>query len=201
MTVAPKVVILAGGRGSRLSEETDTKPKPMVEIGDYPIIWHIMKIYSRLTFALGGNGLASLTSGWGDPESWGTWSVAKRAVLRVRPKSKDGLPLHAELKFLPFIGPAHPQIDVVCRARGKEIARWNCPSAEWQIRTFTISSDLIGSDGIVDLEFLISHPRLPAELGISADTRQLGIGVESLAMPTLWFSPVALPRKSLLAKR
>ena len=41
-----KVVILAGGLGSRISEETKLKPKPMVEIGGKPIIWHIMKIYS-----------------------------------------------------------------------------------------------------------------------------------------------------------
>lgn len=41
-----KVVILAGGLGTRLSEETDIRPKPMVEIGGRPIIWHIMKIYS-----------------------------------------------------------------------------------------------------------------------------------------------------------
>lgn len=41
-----KVVILAGGFGTRLSEETVVKPKPMVEIGDMPILWHIMKIYS-----------------------------------------------------------------------------------------------------------------------------------------------------------
>ena len=41
-----KVVILAGGVGSRLSEETALKPKPMVEIGGRPILWHIMKIYS-----------------------------------------------------------------------------------------------------------------------------------------------------------
>lgn len=41
-----KAVILAGGRGSRISEETDSRPKPMVEIGGIPILWHIMKIYS-----------------------------------------------------------------------------------------------------------------------------------------------------------
>lgn len=41
-----KAVLLAGGLGTRLSEETSTKPKPMVEIGGRPIIWHIMKIYS-----------------------------------------------------------------------------------------------------------------------------------------------------------
>lgn len=41
-----KAVILAGGLGTRLSEETDLRPKPMIEIGGKPILWHIMKIYS-----------------------------------------------------------------------------------------------------------------------------------------------------------
>lgn len=41
-----KVVILAGGLGTRISEETQLKPKPMVEIGGKPILWHVMKIYS-----------------------------------------------------------------------------------------------------------------------------------------------------------
>lgn len=45
-----KVLILAGGFGSRLSEETSLKPKPMVEIGGKPILWHIMKIYSQQGF-------------------------------------------------------------------------------------------------------------------------------------------------------
>lgn len=42
-----KVGILAGGLGSRLSEETTVKPKPMVEIGEHPILWHIMKYYAQ----------------------------------------------------------------------------------------------------------------------------------------------------------
>ena len=41
-----KAVILAGGLGTRLSEETSVRPKPMVEIGGKPILWHIMKMYS-----------------------------------------------------------------------------------------------------------------------------------------------------------
>ena len=42
-----KVLLLAGGFGTRLSEETDLRPKPMVEIGGMPILWHIMKLYSQ----------------------------------------------------------------------------------------------------------------------------------------------------------
>ncbi|MFC1770748.1 glucose-1-phosphate cytidylyltransferase [Candidatus Margulisiibacteriota bacterium] len=45
-----KVVILAGGYGTRLSEETNITPKPMVEIGEKPILWHIMKTYSHFGF-------------------------------------------------------------------------------------------------------------------------------------------------------
>lgn len=45
-----KVAILAGGRGTRLAEETDIRPKPMVEIGGKPILWHIMKYYAAYGF-------------------------------------------------------------------------------------------------------------------------------------------------------
>ncbi len=56
-----KVAILAGGRGTRLAEETEVRPKPMVEIGGKPILWHIMKYYERFgldefTIALGYKG-------------------------------------------------------------------------------------------------------------------------------------------------
>ena len=45
-----KVVILAGGRGTRISEATEVLPKPMIEIGGKPMLWHIMKIYSHYGF-------------------------------------------------------------------------------------------------------------------------------------------------------
>jgi glucose-1-phosphate cytidylyltransferase len=56
-----RVVVLAGGLGTRLQEETDTRPKPMVEIGGRPILWHIMKLYgsfglSHFVIALGYKG-------------------------------------------------------------------------------------------------------------------------------------------------
>jgi len=45
-----KVVILCGGEGTRLKEETEFKPKPMVNIGELPMLWHIMKLYSHHGF-------------------------------------------------------------------------------------------------------------------------------------------------------
>ena len=45
-----KVVILAGGFGTRISEESYLRPKPMIEIGGHPILWHVMKIYSSYGF-------------------------------------------------------------------------------------------------------------------------------------------------------
>src|SRR5512133_2884370 len=50
MEESMKVVILAGGLGTRLSEETNVRPKHMAEIGEKPILWHIMKIYSHYGF-------------------------------------------------------------------------------------------------------------------------------------------------------
>lgn len=45
-----KVVILAGGRGTRISEETELLPKPMIQVGDKPVLWHVMKAYSHFGF-------------------------------------------------------------------------------------------------------------------------------------------------------
>ena len=45
-----KVVILCGGRGTRLNEETIVRPKPLIEIGEKPVLWHIMKVYAHYGF-------------------------------------------------------------------------------------------------------------------------------------------------------
>ena len=71
------VIILCGGKGTRLSEETVKKPKPMVEIGGMPILWHIMKIYSfygynRFILALGykGNQIKQYFNNYSEDKNW-----------------------------------------------------------------------------------------------------------------------------------
>ena len=64
-----KAVILAGGYGTRLGEETNVKPKPMIEIGGKPILWHIMKIYSAHNindFVICSGYKGDIIKGWAD---------------------------------------------------------------------------------------------------------------------------------------
>ena len=75
-----KAVILAGGYGTRLGEETNLKPKPMIEIGGKPILWHIMKIYSAHNindFVICSGYKGDIIKGWADKynDNNTTWNV------------------------------------------------------------------------------------------------------------------------------
>ena len=73
-----KVIILAGGFGTRISEETDTKPKPMVLLNDKPIIWHVMSIYASqgfTDFVIAGGYKFDVIEDWVDTTNFNGWSV------------------------------------------------------------------------------------------------------------------------------
>jgi glucose-1-phosphate cytidylyltransferase len=100
MSITPKIVILAGGRGTRLAEETDIKPKPMVEVGDRPILWHIMKHYAahgltEFYLALGYKGHLIKRYFLDEVQLTGDLTVetANRQVL-VRPASSENWTVH-----------------------------------------------------------------------------------------------------------
>lgn len=73
-----KVILLAGGFGTRISEETDVKPKPMVLIGDKPILWHVMSIYAEqgfTDFVIAGGYKFNVIDEWVDSTDFGSWNV------------------------------------------------------------------------------------------------------------------------------
>ena len=73
-----KVILLAGGFGTRISEETDVKPKPMVLIGDKPILWHVMSIYAEqgfTDFVIAGGYKFNVIDEWVSSTDFGCWSV------------------------------------------------------------------------------------------------------------------------------
>lgn len=73
-----KVILLAGGFGTRISEETDVKPKPMVLIGDKPILWHVMSIYAEQGFTdyvIAGGYKFDVIDEWVSSTDFGSWNV------------------------------------------------------------------------------------------------------------------------------
>lgn len=133
---------------------------------------------AKVAFCSGGDGVPGLDYGWGTPEWWGTWSVAKQAHLRLLTQPNGGGPINADIAFRPFLHRDHPRVDVTFWAHGNKLATFACDSAESQVVRVRFSGDSVGADGSIDLELRISDPCSPAELGFNADTRMLGVGLE-----------------------
>lgn len=73
-----KVIILAGGLGTRISEETDLKPKPMVLVGSHPVLWHVMNIYAQqgfTDFVIAGGYKFEVIKDWVDHTNFSNWNV------------------------------------------------------------------------------------------------------------------------------
>ena len=143
----------------------------------------IVRRGETLDFRADGNGALGLIQGWSEPEEWGTWSVSKLARVRLSVVSPDTAPIHADLKYQAFVHARHPRLDIVCRVEGHDVAAWSCTTAApGGIQRLTIPATLVAADGTIELEFSISEPRSPAELGVNSDHRLLGIGVETLRL-------------------
>jgi hypothetical protein len=134
-----------------------------------------------LDFRRGGSGVPSLRDGWGEPEMWGTWSVAKQAEISFAFDPKDREPILAVLRYRAFLPRERPSIVIVCRHDGREVASWTCTDgSSGSVQHFTIPRSGSTADGVIELEYSISDPRAPAEFGSNSDQRLLGIGIESL---------------------
>jgi hypothetical protein len=129
---------------------------------------------------------SSLQYGWGASEDWGVWSVARQAALIFVVDEAPAAAFGMSLKYRAFLHPPHQTIKVECRVRGHKVAEWNCtlPAADG-VQQLTIPRDGVLADRTLVLEFVISEPRSPAELGVSADRRMLGIGLESILLTSV----------------
>jgi hypothetical protein len=157
-----------------------------IDIREAPLDGRLaVRVEETIAFTTAGNGVAALGEGWADPEEWGTWTISKRASLRLSIEPHRGRKLYAKLKYRAFVHALHRDLSLVCRAEGRDIASWRCGTAAPSgIQQLVIPSDLLPEGGAMDLEFRISNPRSPADLGVSPDTRQLGLGIESLRLST-----------------
>ncbi|WP_426610874.1 sulfotransferase domain-containing protein [Bradyrhizobium sp. McL0616] len=136
----------------------------------------------RLLFGIGQAGQVTLGAGWGEPEQWGVWSIQPQASLHVSVGPHHNAPIQIDLGYRSFIEGGR-ELEVTCLAEGRQLSSWTCRPATWRgVQRIVIPSNLSGAYGLLNLEFRISEPRSPAELGLSSDTRQLGIGLESMQL-------------------
>jgi len=135
-----------------------------------------------VAFKIGDDGVLGLLDGWGEPENWGTWSISKRARLRLSIAKAGNGPVDLDLQYRAFVHEKHTHLDIACSVGEQAVATWRCTvAAPMGTRRLTIPAAAVPADGIIDLAFSISEPCSPAELGVSSDGRLLGIGIETLS--------------------
>ena len=135
-----------------------------------------------LSFNRSGNGLLLLGSGWGQPEEWGVWSIAKRADVSWRLQGALNRPLTIKVEGRMFVPPGGSKgtgsISIDGRRLGELRADAGNPAVTGQVQV--MPSDIAG--GTLRLEFEADSPASPSSYGISADSRCLGFGLERLVV-------------------
>jgi hypothetical protein len=128
-----------------------------------------------------GAGLTALAEGWSEPEEWGTWSVAKTSSLLLRFQPRPTAPFVLALTCRSFVAERHPHLLVRCRIGDAAPLEWHfTPSAPGGCRLLQIDPSSLAADGTVRIGFEMIEPRAPADVGVSPDTRPLGIGIERM---------------------
>ncbi|WP_247524246.1 glycosyltransferase family 2 protein [Bradyrhizobium sp. 199] len=135
----------------------------------------------ELEFGCGGAGVAALIEGWSEPEQWGTWSVARHCVLRFEVHPVPSRPVELVVACRAFVSDRNPQLGAVCRVgSGAQQELTFSTGAFAGLRRLMLDPAAIAADGSLTISLSLSDPRSPADLGLSADVRPLGIGLERI---------------------
>ena len=134
-----------------------------------------------LLFARNRGGAEGLISGWGEPESWGSWSVDRESVLRVRLPSSDlarRVRLGLRYRTVPYPD-GKPRL-VECAIGDLTLERWQFFESNSRGELVIDVPADVTPGPFVELRFVNSNARSPQELGLGEDARPLGIGVEQI---------------------
>ena len=126
--------------------------------------------------------------GWSTPEGWGTWTIGRTATLRpiTVPKKLANTSLLLRLDARAFIAKRGDTQQVKVRANGTLIDTWTFADSEpKRMVSAIVPKALFKAKSSVVLSFEIGHPASPVSVGLSADSRELGLGVERLTLEEL----------------
>jgi Glycosyl transferase family 2 len=134
-----------------------------------------------LGFATGGDGSFALVAGWGEQEHWGTWSVQRDAVLRLRlPDLAPKGPRRIGLRYRTIPLPGAPRL-VECVWEGRTLHEWSFSASNAAGEVVVDLPPDVGT-GVIELLFRNLNARAPSEIGLVQETRLLGIGVEQIRL-------------------
>ncbi len=137
----------------------------------------------ELEFMRDGAGVGALIEGWGEPEQWGTWSVARHCMLRFAVHPIPSRPVALVLACRAFVSEANPRLRAVCRVgNGPQQQLMFTTEAFAGLRRLMLDPAAIAADGTLTISLSLSDPRSPADLGLSSDARPLGIGLERIRL-------------------
>jgi hypothetical protein len=143
----------------------------------------------QLDFRTNGNAPHFEGAGWGDPEPGGSWTVGGHSVLQLelpKPPTSDVI---LSIEAHAFTPPQRNRFDDALVVNGRVAAQWSITDHEPLIqRQVRLPVDLIPSR-VVHIEFVNHDPRSPADLGLSGDTRKVGLALETFRLDSAIYSP------------
>jgi hypothetical protein len=142
------------------------------------------RLGSLIDCRLGGNGPLYLTEGWSDAEAAGTWSTGGSAAIRFAPLALDkrAQERFLHLTFRPFVVPAKHSCALEIRLGEEVVLSGDFSEKQRTKKSIPVRSRLFEGDKVVTLSFKFPSSRSPADLGLSSDTRKLGICLQELAI-------------------
>ncbi|WP_441239045.1 glycosyltransferase family 2 protein [Bradyrhizobium sp. 930_D9_N1_4] len=157
-------------------EQTSFDPAALEVSASEPVLGR-----DELEFVRDGTGVAALIAGWGEPEEWGTWSVARNCVLRFEVRSVPSRPVDIVLACRAFVSERNPQLRAVCRVGNGALQQLTFSTDAFAgLRRLKLDPAAIAADGTLTISLALSDPRSPADLALSTDVRPLGIGLERI---------------------
>jgi len=144
----------------------------------------VYPIGERISFAQGGTSLKYAGSGWSGAEPWGTWTEGSNSVVTLKLSDIPDRDMTLSIEGNAFLTDKHPvqEIEALVNRHPVKTLRYTLP-ASVDTRVITIPKSLIQEKkGLLLIEFKIKNPKSPADLGLSTDSRRLGLGLVSLRL-------------------
>lgn len=133
---------------------------------------------SDINFRRGGNSSWYEREGWGGEEEGGTWTVGPRSVLLLSVPETPDRDLALWFQGHAFVLPQRPSFEETVRVNNQEVARWKVSGPDIEKRV-DVPRQLLASH-LLRIEFLDADPKSPADVGVSADPRELGVMIDDL---------------------